>query len=128
MGERLAQRKSSNSVGQHILRSRPSPATLRRRASPSTLIAKGVGVILGHREETRNDKGHIACRGSAFLLGSSLALAQQPAPPAQPRPMTFFITSVPIGKARSRRPGRADAQCCGLPPRLRPAATPGTPI
>jgi hypothetical protein len=31
----------------------------------------------------------------SILLASSLALAQQPAPP---HPMTFFVTSVPIGK------------------------------
>jgi len=37
--------------------------------------------------------------GPTFLLGSSLALAQQPAQQAaQPHPMTFFITSVGIGK------------------------------
>src|SRR5258708_12293322 len=34
-----------------------------------------------------------------FLLASSFAFAQQPAPPpAPPHPMTFFITSAPIGK------------------------------
>src|SRR5258708_7370313 len=49
----------------------------------------------------------------SILLGCSSALAQQPAqPPAQPHPMTFFITSTEIGKGGDLGGvAGADAQC-----------------
>ena len=66
--------------------------------------------------------------GSALIawLAPSAALAQQP---AQPHPMSFFITSVPIGKGGDLGgvAGPMRSVPGSRPPRA-PAAAPGTPI